>query len=307
MPADQKAVLLVGFGGPRNMNEVRPFLESVLKGVPIPKERFEEVLSHYEHFDGHSPYNEITESQRHALEISLHENGHFLPVRVGLRHSSPSLAEAFQEFKLIGVREVIAIVLASFRSYASFEKYQDRVREAQVLAGAEDIFVNYTESFASNPLYFEAQADPVRNLMDARIPEDERNKTFVIFSAHSIPMAMAKASGYDEQFETASRAVAKILGLRAWKVAYQSRSGNPREPWLEPDVKAVIREIDRSAFTHVLFVPIGFLCDNVEVLFDLDVDAREAVEARGFQYLRATTVMDHPIFIRMMSQLVSGQ
>lgn len=306
VPEKTRAVLLVGFGGPRNMNEVRPFLASVLQGVPVPKERLDEVISHYEHFDGRSPYNEITEQQRLALEAWLGEHGRTWPVRVGLRHASPSLAETFRDLKNEGIREVIAFVLASFRSYASFQKYQARLEEARDACGGSDITVRYTDNFSQNPLYWQAQADQVRKLLDSRIPAAVRSKLYVIFSAHSIPSAMAADSGYDRQFKAASQAVADILNLPAWTCAYQSRSGNPSQSWLEPDVKEVLRRLDRALYTHVLFVPIGFLCDNVEVLFDLDVDAREAAEARGLHYLRASTVTDHPLFIRMMGEMVSA-
>lgn len=295
---EKTAALLIGFGGPQGMDEIRPFLKSVLEGVPVPAERVEEVAHHYELFGGKSPYNAISLAQKNALEKWLVSQKVSLPVKVGFRHSSPSFRDAFETFQKEGVTKVIGLILASFRSYSSFEKYQLRLSEAQKAAGAGSIRVEYTESFAADPLYFEAQAEQVRKVLG------KEDGTFVLFSAHSIPTAMSDQSGYARQFSEAASAIAARLGLQNWAIAYQSRSGNPRDPWLEPDVKEVIAGLDRKKFKNVLLVPVGFLCDNVEVLYDLDIEAKKACEDHGFLYLRASTVTDHPKFIEMMGRKV---
>ncbi len=288
------AALLIGFGGPQGLEEVRPFLQSVLEGVPVPPARVAEVAHHYEIFNGRSPYNEVSFRQKQALERWFASQKIAMPVEVGFRHSSPSFRDAFETFKKQGVTKVIGFILASFRSYSSFEKYQLKIAEAQKAAAAEDIRIEYTESFAADPLYFEAQAEQVRAV------RADRDGTCVLFCAHSIPVPMSDKSGYASQFEHAAASIASLLGIEHWRTAYQSRSGNPRDPWLEPDVKEVIAGLDRNRFGSALLVPVGFLCDNVEVLYDLDVEAKQACEAAGLRYLRASTVTDHPKFIEAM-------
>lgn len=296
------AALLIGFGGPRRIEEVKPFLESVLRGVQIPQERFDEVMLHYEIIGGVSPYNEITELQRAALCDWLKSRGTDLPVFIGYRHSFPSFEDTFRELKEKGYQRIIGFVLSSFRTYASFEKYKERLEEGRAAAGAE-IEVLYTKPFYNDLHFIDAQSKRVEELLEDWNPAEEP-ETFFLFTAHSVPETMSTESSYDAQFAEAASLVARRLDLKFWDICYQSRSGRPQDPWLGPDVKERIQKINQDRFKNLVLVPIGFLCDNVEVLYDLDVEAKRQAEQLGFKFARAKTVMDHPKFIAMIGERI---
>ena len=305
------AILLVGFGGPTSMAEVQPFLNSVLAGAKIPQARLDEVMRHYELFQGRSPYNEVTKKQRQALEIWFKEQMEPLPVFIGYRHSLPDFKEVFEAMRREGVEKVIAFILSSFRCYASYGKYLEKVEEGRAAAGASQIKIECTDNFYDHPFFHEAQADQISKIIK-KISPDEIEKTYFLFSAHSVPVEMSRRGDpagrpYSDQFSAAATGVAERLGLKHWGIGYQSRSGNPKDPWLEPSVVDVIvgahgraPVLDGQKFKNIVLIPIGFLCDNIEVLYDLDVEAKAAAEAQGIHYLRASTVADHPKFIEMM-------
>lgn len=296
------AVLLIGFGGPTGPQEIRPFLDSVLEGVTIPPARYEEVVHHYEAVGGSSPYNAITLRQKNALEAELKKRGTPIQVHAGFRHSSPSFADIFKEFKKNDIRRVIGFVLSSLRSYPSFEKYCERVERGRHEADAGGIEIVYTDSFHQHSLFIEAQADKIRKKLES-VPLEPK-KTYYLFSAHSIPEKWDQESGYALQFKKTSERIAKKLGLENWSVCYQSRSGDPKDRWLTPDVGEAIAAIDQKRFSHVAVTPSGFLCDNVEVLFDIDIEAKQKALEHGLQFIRPETVMDHPSFIRLMAESV---
>ena len=298
--------MLIGFGGPEKPEEVRPFLESVLRGVKIPQARFEQVLRHYEVIGGVSPYNSITYRQMKALEIELRKRGIPAPVFIGFRHASPSLGDTLKRIQKAEINRVVGFVLSPLRSYASFGKYVERVEEARKKSGAGRIEFIYTEPFHDNPLFIQAQSDEAAKIIQKLSPA-EKNKTFFIFSAHSIPAAMAQAGGYDRQFEVIATLIARRAGISSWAVAYQSRSGNPKDPWLEPSVEGLIKGVDRSKYKNVALVPAGFLCDNAEVIYDLDYEIKNLCQSIGLSYVRAKTVTDHPQFIRLMADLVEAK
>jgi len=304
------AVLLIGFGGPRNLDEVRPFLASVTGGTNIPEARIQEVYHHYELIGGKSLFNEVTERQRSALEKELRSRGIELAVGAAYRHSTPSFKDAFEQFKRFGVERVLCVVLSSFRSFASRGKYLENIALAQSQAQAGNLEIVHTSSFELDPSYIGAQTDRVREIWNL-FSNDRKKQTRVFFTSHSIPTAMDDKSAaenggmsYSGQFESASAKIAGFLGLPRWEVCYQSRSGNPKEPWLGPDVCEVITKLHPDAGKGVLLVPVGFLCDNVEVVYDLDYEARKAAEGRGLDYRRAGTVSDHPKFIKMLADKV---
>lgn len=304
------AVLLIGFGGPTRLEEVRPFLHSIVGDSNVPPARVEEVYRHYELVGGSSPFNAITEKQKKALEASLRSKGVDWPVGVAYRHSSPSFRDAFESFKRFGVEEVVGLVLASFRSFVSREWYHQKVEEGRAAAGASSIGVRYTSPFDGDPLYLEAQRERIEEVW-SRWSAEERRGARVIFTAHSIPSSMCEQSCaenenrcYGFQFDEASGRIARELGLEDWTTCYQSQSGSPRQMWLGPDVKEAIRALDPEKTRRVLVVPVGFLCDNVEVIYDLDIEARAAAETRGISYFRAGTVGEHPRFVEMMAEKV---
>ena len=306
----KKAVLLIGFGGPTKIEDVRPFLQSIVGNTNIPTQRVEEVYRHYELVGGVSPFNAITEKQKNALEKNLKAKGFPMPVGVAFRHSQPSFQDAFENFKKFGIESVTGFVLASFRSFVSREWYYEKVEEGRRLAGADSIEVHYTESFDNDPLYLQAQRERIDEIWTGW-SEKEKNSSCVIFTAHSIPTSMCEQSCaengnrcYGFQFYEAAASIARQMNARQWAYCYQSQSGNPRDKWLDPDVKRAIRDLDPARIHRVLVVPVGFLCDNVEVIYDLDHEARDAAKAMGMEYFRCGTVSDHPLFISMMTDRV---
>lgn len=296
MSSSFEAVLLIGFGGPTRPEEIRPFLANAAAGRNIPESRLREVEHHYEQIGGKSPYNEITLRQLEALKQYAEKQGFSLPFYLGMRNWTPYLKETLFQMKKDGIRRTIGFVLAPHRSYSSFNQYLENVETAKSASGFEDLEICYAGPWFDHPLYIEAVSERV----------GEVRNDGLIFTAHSIPLAMAQKSQYQREFETSSRLVADRLGARQWKLAYQSRSGRPQDPWLEPDVNEVIREAARDSVQNVKIVPIGFLADHAEVLYDLDFEARQTAESCGIGFYRAKTVMDHPKFIQMMFEMVRG-
>ncbi|GEM_PF-13895 len=298
--------MLAGFGGPRSRDEILSFLKSVTEGTNVPESRLAEVAAHYQAVGGASPYNAHTQRQKEALEAELEKRGLRTPVVCGFRHSTPSLKDAFLAVKEMRARRVIVFVLSSLRSYSSFDKYRERIEEAKALAGAENIGVEYTAPFYAHPLFIEAQAARVAETLTS-FSVHQKARTFFLFSAHSIPSAIAQKSRYAEEFAEGARLTAERLGLESWGLAYQSRSGNPREPWLGPSVNEALSALDRARFDHLMLIPLGFLCDNVEVIYDLDIELKAQADSQGVGYFRAKTVMDHTAFIRLMADLVTPE
>ena len=298
------AVFLAGFGGPETPAEVRPFIESVAHGAHIPPERLEIVTRHYEKIGGRSGYNGITFKQRDALAKFFKKKNLPLEVVAGFMHSHPSFKQVFLEMQKKGTERALVFVLSSFRSYPSFERYRERLEEARKTASAEKVDLEYAGPFHDHPLFIEAVAGRVLETLKM-MPNEERSKTHFIFTAHSIPADWADKSDYADEFQACAELVAKKMTLGSWDVAYQSRSGPPKYPWLEPDVNEAIRDLPRGKCKGIALIPIGFLSDNAEVLYDLDIEARKTAEACGLRYSRALTVMDHPAFIEMIASLIA--
>lgn len=294
------AVLLIGFGGPERRDEIGPFLDRVTRGRPIPRERYEEVARHYEAIGGRSPFNEITIRQLAALRARLERSGMRIPVVLGLRNAAPYLDEVIEKLARDSIRRVLGFVLAAHRCEASWERYLQNVEQARGRLGADAPEVDYVGPWHEHPLFIEAAADRVAEAI-SRLDPAAREGAKLIFTAHSIPLAMAAASPYVGQLTQSARMVAERIGRRDWTLAFQSRSGNPRDPWLEPDLREVLRGHREGA---AVLAPIGFLSDHVEVLYDLDFEAAAVARAAGVTMVRAATVGDHPRFIEMMAALV---
>jgi len=299
------SVLLVAFGGPTARHEIRPFLEIVTRGRGIPAGRLEEVAHHYAQMPGgRSPLAELTFAQARGLEQALAQAGPALPVFVGMRNWHPFLHETLAEMADKGARRALGIILSPLRTEASWERYMQDVAEARArVARAPE--VGFAPAWFEYPRFVAAVADRTWAAL-GEIPEDARASTPLVFTAHSVPVAMAEASPYVSDLTAAARAVARRLGHARWSVAYQSRSGSPRESWLEPDVTSVLRRLAADGERHAVVVPIGFVCDHVEVLYDLDVEARRVAAAAGLSLHRAAAVNDHPEFIAMLAELVRG-
>ncbi len=295
------AILLIAFGGPENPDEIRPFLERVTEGRGIPPARLEEVAHHYELIGGRSPLNELTRRQAQGLRERLEREGRGTPVYVGMRNWRPFLDETLEALVADGRRRVRGIVLSAFRTEASWDRYIDSVAAAREVLGERAPAVEYAGPWAGNPLFIRAVADRVAATLEGLPPASRAAP--LVFTAHSVPRSMADASPYVEQFAAAARRVSEAVGAARWRLAYQSRSGNPRDPWLEPDVCDSIEGLARAGENAVVVVPIGFVCDHVEVLYDLDVEARRKALDLGMEYHRAPAVNDHPLFIDMLAEL----
>jgi protoporphyrin/coproporphyrin ferrochelatase len=298
-----QAVMLIGFGGPTAPAEVRPFLDRVLAGRPIPRERYEEVVRHYEAFGGRSPYNELTMRLAAALQDQLRQFAMHAPVSVTFRNMPPFFADSLRDLQQRGIRRVYGFVLAAHRSEASWDRYVVELEAARERLGRDAPEIAYPPPWHDEPAFVEAVAERIRAALE-RLDASVRDRAELIFTAHSIPLAMGGRAGYVEQLNESARLVAQLLGGKSWTLAFQSRSGNPRDPWLEPDVKNVL---SRFAGGYVVLVPLGFLYDHVEVLYDLDIEAAQVAREAEVTMVRAATVGEHPKFIEMIAKIASRQ
>jgi len=297
------AVLLLAFGGPGAPEEIRPFLHRVLAGRPVPPGRIEAVAHHYEAVGGRSPLPDITLLQAHALERLLAQMGRSTRVRVGFRHSPPYIAETLAEMSAAGIQRAVGFILSSHRTEASWERYQETVAEARTKLGDNAPAVDYCPGWHDHPLFIETWTNQIANELE-KIPPERRGDAALIFTAHSVPTAMAERSPYVAELEASCRLIAQGLGREQWSLAYQSRSGNPREPWLEPDIADALRAAAQSGIKDVVAAPIGFVADHVEVVYDLDIEAKKIAADSGLAFFRAATPNDHPLFIRMIADVV---
>jgi ferrochelatase len=271
----------------------------------MPSERLEEVAHHYEAIGGRSPYNEITFRQADRLKAQLASSGWPVPVYVGMRNWEPFLKETISRMNHEGARHAVGVIMAPHRSPTSWERYQLDVQRAcdENNGGPQ---VEYPDPWHQHPLFLEAMAQRVEEASGFRRGEWPGDVPLV-FTTHSIPVSMAESCRYVEETTESSAGIAAILGANNWSVAYQSRSGDARTPWLEPDVNDVIRQAAGQGVRGIVLAPVGFLCDHVEVLYDLDVEARETAAAAGIMLHRAGTVGVHPLFIRMLTELVRAK
>jgi len=302
------AVLFISFGGPTKKEDIRPYLENVTRGRPIPKERIDEVVHHYEAIGGASPINAITGRQAKGVEKVLKELGHFLPVYVGNRNWHPFIIDTLQEMAKAGVNRAVGFVTTAHKCEASWERYLNAVEEARKKIGLGAPEIVYNDPWFDHPMFIEAIASRVQETLRMMpVNPNRREAAPWIFTAHSIPQPMAEESHYVQEFAKTCELAAQKLKKKEWISAYQSRSGRPEDPWLVPDVVDVIRELakDKAAMVKdVLVIPVGFVADHVEVLYDLDVEAKEIAKECGVKLFRAKTVGDHPIFLRMIADLV---
>lgn len=297
------SVLLLAFGGPEKPEDVRPFLEIVAAGRRILPERLDAVAHHYELIGGRSPLTELTLRQAEGLRQALAREGLALPVYIGMRNWQPFLRETLAGMREGGHRRALGIILSSFQTEASWTRYMRDVDEARARIGAGAPEVAFAPGWWDHPRFLDAMTGRVSAAL-GQVPLAARGDALLIFTAHSVPTSMAKESPYAGQFEGASRAIAARLGHERWQVAYQSRSGSPREPWLEPDVCDVLRGLEGKGVSDVVLAPIGFVCDHVEILYDLDVEARQVADQLGLRLHRAAAANDHPLFIAMLADLV---
>lgn len=299
------AVLFLSFGGPEGPDEVIPFLENVLRGRNVPRERMVEVAEHYYHFGGVSPINEQNRRLITALEAQLNLHGPRIPVYFGNRNWRPYLKDALVEMRDHGVRRAIAFFTSAFSSYSGCRQYRENLIEARLAVGDGAPEIDKTRAFHNHPDFLHVVCERITECW-AEWPEQRRQQATVLFTAHSIPLAMAAGCRYESQLNDSCAWVANRLGLTYWQLVYQSRSGPPTQPWLEPDVNDALRTLnDAGRSKDVVLVPIGFISDHMEVMFDLDYECKILADQLGLNMLRAATLGDHPRFVRMIRDLIA--
>jgi ferrochelatase len=305
-------VLLIAFGGPHGPQDVRPFLANVLRGRRVALERIEEVAHHYDHFGGISPLTELTRAQAAGLSERLQAAGLGLPVYVGMRNWHPFLAGTLAEMSEAGIRRAIGFIAAAHRSYSGCLQYRENVRDARatlVGKGLPDIEIVYVGDWHTHPGYIEASAQEAECALRS-LPDPVRSRATVVFTAHSIPATMAARYPYEEQYAASARLIADAVrartGIALPHVAvYQSRSGRPEDPWLGPDICDFLRQQKQDGRVEAaVIVPAGFICDHIEVLYDLDTEAAAVCAEIGLPMVRARAVNDHPLFLDMMADVV---
>jgi protoporphyrin/coproporphyrin ferrochelatase len=302
MPYD--AILVVSFGGPEGMDDVLPFLENVLRGRNVPRERMLEVAHHYERFGGVSPINQQYRDLIAALRATLDTHGIDLPIYWGNRNWHPLLPDTLRQMARDGRRHALAYITSAYSSYSGCRQYREDIERAQSQVGPDAPAVSPLRKFYNHPEFIRANVDRVRDAM-ATLPKEQRETASVVFTAHSIPLSMPGRAAYVRQLHETGRLIADELGLGGrWELAYQSRSGPPTQPWLEPDIGDTLRVVKDKGNEAVVVAPIGFLSDHVEVLYDLDAEAKELADELGLTMARARTVGTHPAFVEMIRQLL---
>src|SRR5579872_1082082 len=298
------AILIVSFGGPESREEVLPFLENVLRGRNVPRERMLAVAEHYYHFDGKSPINQQTRDLITAIKDELAEHGPKLPVYWGNRNWHPMLADTLRQMKEHGVGRALAFVTSAYSSYSGCRQYREDIARAQAEVGEGAPQIDKLRVFFNQPGFIEASEDRMRDAL-AELPANARDNVQIVYVAHSIPMSMANTSDYVIQLEEVRKLVSDRVGISNHALVYQSRSGTPGQPWLEPDILDYLREVkDKNSASAVIIAPISFISDHMEVLYDLDIEARHLCDELKLPMARAKTVGVHPKFIAAIRELI---
>lgn len=303
LPANYDALLVLSFGGPEGIDDVMPFLENVTRGRHIPRERLEEVAEHYHHFGGVSPINAQNRALIDALRQELHASQIELPIYLGNRNWHPFLRDTLDTMRADGVQDVLVFVTSAYSSYSGCRQYREDIARAAGELDISDFTFDKLRVFFNHPGFIMPMARDVKAAL-ASLSSQQRQKTEVIFTAHSIPLSMARSCAYERQLAEASRLVAEISDAPSHRFAWQSRSGPPQIPWLEPDILDVLDEVAADGKEHVIVVPVGFISDHLEVLFDLDLEAAETAQELGLQMVRISTVGTDPQFVTMIRELI---
>jgi ferrochelatase len=303
-PLPYDALLVVSFGGPEGPEDVIPFLENVLRGRNVPRERMLEVAEHYQHFGGRSPINEQNLALIDALREEFLAAGWQLPIYFGNRNWHPLLTDAIAQMARDGVRRALAYFTSQFSCYSGCRQYRENIEAARAAVGPNAPIIEKLRFAFNHPGYIEPLGAGLRSALE-QIPLSERESTPVLFTAHSIPLEMAATARYEAQLQEASRLVAEQAGHSRWELVYQSRSGPPQQPWLEPDVGDRTRMLHREqGIQHLVVLPIGFVSDHMEVLYDLDTELAQICDELGIHLVRAPTVGVHPHYVRMIRELI---
>jgi protoporphyrin/coproporphyrin ferrochelatase len=297
------ALLVMSFGGPEGMEDVLPFLENVTRGRNIPRERLIEVGHHYELFDGVSPINGQNRALIAALETELKACEIHLPIYFGNRNWHPLVTDTIRQMAADGVQHALVFVTSAFSSYSGCRQYREDIIQAcetvENAPGFDKIRVFY-----NHPGFIIPNAESLQNALN-QFPTERRASIHIAFTAHSIPLAMARHSAYEAQLQEACRLVAAEVGVANYELAYQSRSGAPHIPWLEPDIGDHMEALAAQGIRDLIVHPIGFISDHMEVLFDLDTEAVEKAPELGMEMVRSATVGTHPAFVSMIRELIT--
>jgi len=303
-PQDYDAILIVSFGGPESREDVIPFLENVLRGRNVPRERMLAVAEHYYHFGGKSPINQQTLELVAALKSELKQHGPNLPVYWGNRNWHPMLADTLRQMKQDGIRRALAFVTSAYSSYSGCRQYREDIMRAQSEIGDDAPEIDKIRAFFNHPGFIDATQDRLRDAL-SELTANAKQNVQVVYVAHSVPLSMATTSDYVQQLQEVRRLVSGRLGTSNDALVYQSRSGAPGQPWLEPDILDYIREVKQNDLaTAVVVAPISFISDHMEVLYDLDIEARQLCASLSLPMARAKTVGVHFKFIAMIRELI---
>ena len=309
---DYDSLLFVSFGGPEKPEDVMPFLENVTRGRNVPRERLLAVAEHYQHFGGKSPINEQNRALIAALEQDFRAQGIELPIYFGNRNWMPFLPDALQQMQAHGRRRALAFITSAYSSYSGCRQYLEDIERARAaVPGAPE--VEPLRRFFNHPAFLDACTARAETAWRELLAElgPARGNARIVFTAHSIPLSMARSCEYERQLRANGQLIAERLAqwsgaerALSWDLVWQSRSGPPEVPWLEPDILDHLRALYAQGVSGVLIAPIGFLTDHVEVLYDLDEEARQLCQELGLPLRRAATVGTHPRFVEMIRQLV---
>lgn len=297
------AVLVISFGGPEGMDDVLPFLENVLRGKNVPEKRMKEVAHHYELFGGVSPINGQNRRMISALKEELKKHDINLPIYWGNRNWHPMLADTLGKMKADGVKRAIAFVTSAYGSYSGCRQYLEDIDRAREVVGEGAPEIDKLRLFYNHPRFIEANVAHLKDSLQ-RIPEARRKDAHIAFTAHSIPTSMSETCDYEAQLLETCRLVAKAAGLTDWNLAFQSRSGPPTQPWLEPDIQDHLKDAAHRKVKDVVVLPIGFVSDHMEVIYDLDTEAASVAGKAGINFERSLTAGTHPAFISMIRELI---
>ena len=297
------ALLVVSFGGPEGQDDVIPFLENVLRGRNVPRERMLQVAHHYEMFGGVSPINQQNRNLIGALKNELETHGPNLPIYWGNRNWHPLLPETLSQMSRDGVQSALAFVTSAYSSFSSCRQYRQNIADAQALVGPDAPRIDKLRAFYNHPLFIETNVDHIRRAL-SQLDDNARAQAQLVFTAHSIPDAMAANCEYSAQLAEAGKLIAEAVGIDRWRVVYQSRSGSPSQPWLGPDVNDYLRELRAEGVGNVVVAPIGFVSDHMEIVYDLDFEAQNVARELGMTMVRAATAGTHPAFVKMIRELI---
>jgi ferrochelatase len=297
----KKAVLIMAYGTPSSVDRMQCYLSDIRGGRPMSEEFIQEFRHRYELIGG-SPLTGLTYDQAKKTSEVLRQRGYDWPVYVGMRHWSPWIKDAIGQMYLHGIEEAVGLVLAPHYSSMSIGRYWAKIDEAQKMHGT-NIKFSFVNSWYQQPNFLQAVENHVRAGFEKFAPE-VRDQVKLVFSAHSLPARLLKMGDpYDDELKTNARLIAERLGKVDWMFSYQS-AAHTGEPWLGPQIEDVVTDLAKEGYKYMLVAPIGFVCDHVEILYDLDIEAKQIAQEHGLQLERIESMNSDPLFIEAIAEAV---